>query len=172
MKEFPDTKLLFTDTDSFCYLIPTEKDIYQDIKGNGWFDFSNYAKDHPNFHEKFKLIPGKFKDEMGGKYILEFVGLRAKMYSILKADGNSKATAKGVIGVVKEKLITHENYRQTLFHKKNMSHTGTKILQDRHHLYKADVKKISLSPFNDKKYIIREGSKFKSYSFGHYILRN
>ena len=77
MKEFPDTKLLFTDTDSFCQLIPTEKDIYQDIKGNGWFDFSNYAKDHPNFHEKFKLIPGKFKDEMGGKYILEFVGLRA-----------------------------------------------------------------------------------------------
>ena len=172
MPNYPDTKLLFTDTDSFCYWIPTEKDLYKDLKGNEWIDHSNYAKDHPNFNEKFKLIPGKFKDEMGGKYILEFVGLRAKMYSILNLDGEHKATAKGVIRVVKEKLITHENYRQTLFHKKNMSHTGTKIIQDKHHLYKAEVKKTSLSPFNDKKYIIREGSNFKSYSFGHYMLSN
>ena len=61
MKNYPETELLFTDTDSFCYRIPTERDLYADIKGNGWFDFSNYAKDHPNYDTSNHLIPGKFK---------------------------------------------------------------------------------------------------------------
>ena len=34
MEKYPGTELLFTDTDSFCYLIPTEKDIYKGIKMN------------------------------------------------------------------------------------------------------------------------------------------
>ena len=61
MKHYPETELLFTDTDSFCYSIPTERDLYEDIKGNEWFDFSNYAKDHPNYDTSNHLIPGKFK---------------------------------------------------------------------------------------------------------------
>ena len=39
--QYPRTKLLFTDTDYFCYWIPTESNIYEHIKGNEWFDFSN-----------------------------------------------------------------------------------------------------------------------------------
>ena len=31
-----------------------------------------------------------------------------------------------------------------------MVHVGTKIVNQNHNLYTADVKKISLSPFNDK----------------------
>ena len=48
MENFPGAKLLFTDTDSFCYWLPTKKDIYKEIKVNEWFDFSNYSPDHPN----------------------------------------------------------------------------------------------------------------------------
>ena len=44
-------------------------------------------------------------------------------------------------------------------------HTGSKILQVKHQLYTADVRKVSLSPFNDKKWITREGDKFTSNSF-------
>ena len=32
MKKFPSAKLLFTDTDSLCYHIETEKDLYDEIK--------------------------------------------------------------------------------------------------------------------------------------------
>merc|ERR1712198_171438 len=32
MKKFPTAKLLFTDTDSLCYHIETEKDLYDEIK--------------------------------------------------------------------------------------------------------------------------------------------
>ena len=39
----------------------------------------------PFFGENKKVI-GKFKDEAAGKPILEFVGLKSKMYSYIKKD--------------------------------------------------------------------------------------
>ena len=114
MPKYPGAKLLFTDTDSFCYMIPTESDLYTDIRGNTeWFDFSNYPEDHPNYDTSNHLIPGKFKDEMGGIFIEEFCGLRSKMYSILKAGGKEKKAANGVLTQVKNDVITHEDYRLT-----------------------------------------------------------
>ena len=51
-------------------------------------------------------------------------------------------------------------------------HTGSKILQVKHQLHTADVTKVSLSPFNDKKWITREGDKFISHSFGNSLIPN
>ena len=59
---FKDCKLLFTDTDSFCYSIPDVENVYEIIKDSDWFDFSNLPKNHPNFNESNKMVPGKFKD--------------------------------------------------------------------------------------------------------------
>ena len=169
MDKYPGTKLLFTDTDSFCYWIPSETNVYDDIRGNEErFDFSNYPLHHPNFDNDVNhLIPGKMKDEMGGELIVEFVGLRSKMYSILNCDGANKKTAKGVITQVKNELITHEDFKTSLFEKKTFIHTGTKIVQDMHQLCTANVTKVTLSPFNDKKWIMRYGDEFTSYSFGN-----
>ena len=72
MRKFPHTKLLFTDTDSFCYHIKTPKDFYEEIRGEDWFDFSNYDPEHRNYSTSSYLIPGKFKDELGGIAIREF----------------------------------------------------------------------------------------------------
>ncbi len=75
-------KLLFTDTDSLCYEIQTD-DVYKDIKNDAdkWYDTSNYDKDHPSglYSGKNKKVIGYFKDECGGKFITEFVGLKAKL---------------------------------------------------------------------------------------------
>ena len=163
------TKTNFEISDSFCYWIPSETDVYEDIKGDEKrFDFSNYPLDHPNFDNDINhLIPGKMKDEMGGQLILEFVGLRAKMYSILNADGANKKTAKGVISQVKKDVITHEDFKTSLYQKKTFMHTGTKIMQINHQLVTANVTKVTLSPFNDKKWFKRDGDIFTSYSFGH-----
>ena len=168
LPKYPQAKLLFTDTDSFCYWIPTDSNIYKDIQGNQWFDFSNYPQDHPNFDVSKKLKPGYFKDEMGGKPIEEFVGLRAKMYSILAVGGKAKKTAKGVSRIVKDEVIKHADYKQTLFTKQTMKHMQTRILQKEHELYTSQVVKSSLSPFNDKKWVERDGDTFISYSYGHY----
>ena len=169
MKHYPETELLFTDTDSFCYLIPTERNIYEDIRSNTeWFDFSNYSPDHPNYDISNHLIPGKFKDEMGGKFLEEFCGLRSKMYSILTASGKEKKAANGVLTQVKNDVITHEDYKNVLLNQEVRFHEGTKIFQQDHQLYTADVIKKSLSPYNDKKWIKMDDGEFTCYSYGHY----
>ena len=173
MPKYPGTKLLFTDTDSLCYHIPSKTDIYADLEGNQeWFDFSNYDVNHPNFDSDVNyLVPGKMKDETEGIPIIEFVGLRAKMYSIkTPAVKMDKMRAKGVIKAVTKNQITHEDFKTSLFEKKQFLHTGTKILQKLHQLYTADVRKVTLSPFNDKKWITRDGETFQSYSFGNILI--
>ena len=168
MQKYPEAKLLFTDTDSFCHWIPTETNVYDDMyKDKEQFDFSNYADGDVHFNDDNNLVPGKMKDEMGGELILEFVGLRSKMYSILNYNGLNKKTAKGVISEVKKKQITHEDFKNSLFEEIQSMHKGVKIVQDRHKLYTADVSKVTLSPFNDKKWITRKDKIFMSYSFGN-----
>ena len=80
IKKFKKCKLLVKDTDSYCYSIPNVKDVYAAIKNFDWFDISNFPKDYPNFRKNNKMVPGKFKDECPSNTILEFVGLRLKMY--------------------------------------------------------------------------------------------
>ena len=80
-------RLLFTDTDSLTYHIETE-DVYKDCKENKeLFDFSDYSLDgYRSKDETNKKVVYKFKDETSGVPIVEFCGLRSKMYSILLDD--------------------------------------------------------------------------------------
>ena len=90
VQKFKDCKVLFTDTDSLCYSIPNVENVYEEIKNSDRFDFSNFPSNHPNYSEKIKMVPGKFKDECPNNTILEFAGLRAKIYSILTINAISK----------------------------------------------------------------------------------
>ena len=89
-------KLLFTDMDSLTY----EKeagDVYQDF----WyhkdkFDNSYYPENSPYHDKNNKKGIGKFKDEAASIPIVEFVGLKSKMYSYIKNEEKGRKTAKGV----------------------------------------------------------------------------
>ena len=91
-------KLLFTDTDSLMYEIETE-DFYKDIAPDvhEWFDTSNYPTKHPSGIPTGvnKKVIGMFKDEKGGKIVTEFVGLRAKNYSLM-CDGEEEKNVRGL----------------------------------------------------------------------------
>ena len=115
-------KLLLTDTDSLMYEIETE-DFYKDISGDvkDRFDTSDYPPNHPSgipsgFNKK---VLGMFKDEVNGRYIEEFVGLRAKLYSYKMFEGEQSKKCKGVKKSVVKKSITHEDYKKCLFTGKN-----------------------------------------------------
>ena len=54
-----------------------------------------------------------------------------------------------MIKYMKEKLLTHEDFKTSLFEKKRFMDTGTKIVQDKHSLFTAGVTEMSLAPFND-----------------------
>ena len=76
----------YTDTDSFIMHIKTE-DFYKDISADidRWFDTSNFDKNdnRPSKIGKNKKVLGKFKDEIGGKIMTKFCGLRAKAYKFV-----------------------------------------------------------------------------------------
>ena len=91
-------KLLFADTDYLAYEI-TIKDFYKDINPDmeKRFDTSDYRTTHPSGIKtglNSKLL-GLFKDEAGGKQIVELVGLIAKLYSHKMLDGSEDKTCKG-----------------------------------------------------------------------------
>ena len=93
-----NAKLLFTDTDSFTYHIKTD-DIYKDnYENKHLFDLSGYTMndEYRKCDNTNKKVILKMKDETDGIPIIEFVGLRSKMYSLLLDNGKEKKTGKGI----------------------------------------------------------------------------
>ena len=158
-------KLLFTDTDSLTYEIEAE-DVYQDFwNDKDKFDNSDYSESSPYFDKTNKKVIGKFKDEAAGVPICEFVGLRSKMYSYIKDNQKGGKTAKGIKKSVIKEDITHENYKDTLFNKKQLHHKMKTIRSENHELNSYEINKVSLSCFDDKRYILEDGKT--SYAYGH-----
>lgn len=107
-KKYTDCQLLFTDTDSLFYHIKTE-DAYEDFyRDKELFDNSDYSETSKYFSKENKKVIGKFKDEAAGRPILEFIGLKSKMYSYTTEEKNNK-TAKGVKKNVIRKEIKHSD---------------------------------------------------------------
>ena len=172
-KHWPGNKsrLLFTDTDSLCYEFKTNGDFYRKLgaanKEADIMDFSNYDKDNPLFSMRHHLLPGKFKDEMGGKIISMFIGARSKMYSIQMSDGSCKKTAKGITKPCKEKLDHFKDYLR-IIEKKTFNYcTMGRLISKKHQIFTVKSSKIGISPLNDKRYFEENGD---SVPFGHYSL--
>ena len=164
-----NAKLLFTDTDSLMYEIKAE-DVYNDLyRKNDLFDNSDYSIDSPFYFKENKKVIGKMKDEAAGIPIVEFIELRSKMYSYIKDNEKGGKTAKGVKKNVIKKDITHKHYKDTLFEKKQMHHKMKTIRSNLHKLSSYEINKISLSCFDDKRYILEDG--VSSYAYGHYRIR-
>ena len=113
-KKYNDAaELLFTDTDSLLYLIHTDdfyKDISKDIKRK--FDTSDYPESHPSgILTVNKKVIGMFKDEVAGRQITHFVGLRPKLYSF-KVEGG---------GLTKNVKVLRKMLLNGKFHLKTMS---------------------------------------------------
>ena len=162
-------KLLFTDTDSLMYEIQTDdvyKDLFSDKEDKDKFDNSDYPKNSSFYFGDNKKVIGKFKDESAGIPITEFVGLKSKMYSYVKDNAGGGKTAKGIKKQVIKKDIRHEDYKHVLFNNKRMHHTMRVIRSNYHQLGSFKLNKISLSCFDDKRYIHDNG--ITSYAYGHY----
>ena len=78
--------LLYTDIYSLLVDIKTD-DIYKDMaETKDEYDFSDYPKDHPLYNETNKKNIDKMKDECAGTPIAGYIGLRPKLYSVLRTD--------------------------------------------------------------------------------------
>ena len=147
-----DAKLLFTDTDSLVYEIKSE-DVYGEcFKDKKLFDFSEYPVDLKFYDSTNKKVLGKMKDEFKGQIITEFIGLKSKMYSLTSTDNKETSKAKRV-----NKKIRHNEYVECLFNEKVVRHNMKRIQSKLHEISTYDVFKISLSCFDDERYVLDDG---------------
>ena len=108
-------RLCYMDTDSFIMHIKTEdfyKDIADDVEKK--YDTSNYTIERPLPMDKNKKVIDMMKDELGGKIMKEFIGLRPRCYAYLIDDGNVDNKTKGTNKCVIKKEIMFNSYVECL----------------------------------------------------------
>ena len=113
------------------------------------FDFSDYPLNSKFFDLANKKLIGKMKDKFKGKIIGEFVGLKSKMYSLISIDNKEVSKAKGV-----NRKIRHKEFIDVLFNRKVIGHNMKRIQNRLHRIGTYNVCKISLSCFDDKRYVL------------------
>ena len=110
------------------------------------------------------------KDDAASIPTFEFVGLKSKMYSYIKDNDQCGKTAKGIKKGVIKKNIKHVDYKNVLFENKQLDHTMKTIRSQNHQLGSYEINKVSLSCFDDKRYIHDDG--ISSYAYGHYKINH
>lgn len=108
-----------------------------------------------------------FKDEAGGNFTEEFVGLRAKLYSYKMIDGKKEKKCKGVKKPVVKKSITFDDYRQCLLTGKEQLGSVNVIRSLAHDIYTETVNKVALTANDDKRIILEDG--ITTLAHGHVL---
>ena len=73
---------------------------------------------------------------------------------------------KGVKKMVIKKSITHEVYENCLFTGKEQLRKINLIRSHGHDIYTEEVNKVALSPYDDKRHILKDG--MHTLALGHY----
>ena len=87
----------------------------------------------------------------------------------MKDNQKGGKTAKGIKKNIIIKNITHENYKETLFNNKQMYYKMKTIRSQNHQLGSYEINKVSLSCFDDKRYIHED--EMVSYAYGHHNIK-
>ena len=169
-----NARLLFTDTDSLCYQIKCD-DFYKDmIADRDTYDLSNYPSDSEFYDPTNKKVLGKFKDETEGCPIIEFVGLRAKMYSLKvhkrASTPQEKKTGKGIQRAHLKEKVTHDDYRRCLMsdeRKDQQQLAGWNTIRStKHAISTLEINKVGLCCYDNKRWLKDDG--IESLCYGHH----
>ena len=151
-------KLCYMDTDSFILNFQTE-DFYKDIASDvdKWFDTSKYDQNNnrPLPMGKNKKIIGKFKDELNGKVMTEFIALRARTYSFRQKESIGhifeEKKAEGTKKCVIKSNLHFELYKKALFNNETIRCTQQRFKSDHHKINTERVYKTALDNKDDKR---------------------
>ena len=158
-KRFQICVLVFTDTNSLCY--ECNENPYEKLyKYKELIDLSNFLVSSKYYCSDNKKVVGKMKDEYGRKSIVKFVGLKCKMYSILDERSNEKSTSKG-----HNTFIEFQEFYNKLFQKRILRHQMRGIESKNHNIGTYETNKRSLSFFDDKWYILKNGISILAYGY-------
>ena len=97
------------------------------------------------------------KDALNGSKIV-LKCLSSKMYSLISEDDKEISKAKAV-----NKKLRHKEYLDVLFNKEVVKHNMKRIQSKLHEIGTYDLNKISLSCFDDKRYVLDDGINTLAY---------
>ena len=130
------------------------------------------------------------KDELGGKIMTKFVGLRAKTYSYLIDDGSEDEKAKSTKMCVIKRKLKFENYKkfseatqlenkvnylqknkfginsikELIKNNKSILKIQQRFKSERHNIFTEKIKKIALSSNDDKR--MQSIDSIEAYAYG------
>ena len=115
-----------------------------------------YPPDHPSGIPTGvnKKVIGMFKDEVAGKQITCFVGLRPKLYSFRIEEDKEVRKCKGIKKNVVKKTMDFDDYVDCLFLGKKQMRSMKIIRSEYHDIYSKEVNKIALSNEDDKRTVM------------------
>ena len=146
-------QLHYIDTDGMILSMKT-KNIIKDLKNlENIFDFSNLNENHELFSKKNKKVIGKFKIETPNNvWIDEFVCLRSKACSFKRKDKDGNKNKIKGISKSQSKHIKFEEYYNCLFGGEYQRECDNYIIRSiNHEMFLQEVKKTTLSNFDDKR---------------------
>ena len=132
---------------------------------------------HSNCNKK-KI--GLFKDELNGLILKEFVGLRAKSYSLLylgqvkdncviHRNDVEKQKSKGTKKSILKRFVTHHHYKTCLREMRDIKVRQNTIKSKKHVLGTYHQRRVGLSAWDTKRWV--RGSGIETYAYGHYRTR-
>ena len=109
-----------------------------------------------------KKVPGKFKDELCGKSMTCFVGLKPKLYSYKMDDGSESHRAKGV---KKSAKLYHADYLDVVMGRHlKISRKQKNFISSRHDMFLRTIHKKCMDRFYDKRFVLED---FSTLAFGN-----
>ena len=138
-------RLLFTDTDSLMYEVCTDDFYHEMWSMKEHFDLASYPKTSTFYDGTNNKVVGKFKDEANGDNIVEFVGLKAKMYSYQTlntgADNNALTTKKRAKGLQRAAVakLRHHEFKAQLDHPEDNFIVNRRFGSKLHQIYGIEV---------------------------------
>ena len=155
-----DMRIAYMDTDSFIIKHSlSNEELEQRLKEHQeLFDLSNYPVDHCLYSKENKKVIGKMKNEVAGMEIKEFCGLRPISYAYGTTDEKTTKKAKGVKRKIVKEELTYQDYKDIILNPK------TRIFKDFNNI--ESLRKLALSAFDDKRYILDDGINTRSH--GHF----
>jgi hypothetical protein len=170
-------RMCYTDTDSLVYLLTAApgKSVYDDLRAlqeqHQCFDLSEIRNpQHPLLQgdvDKMRnaRVLGKFKDELFGEPLIQFLALRPKMYSMIDNHGKEKARRKGIPRVV---ALQHRDYLKAFYGGRGEDVTFQRIDHNKRlRLETRQQNKLGINACDDKSYYL---DAFTCLRYGHYLI--
>jgi hypothetical protein len=167
-------EVLMTDTDSLLIEVTGEDPEIFEKKNLHLFDTSDYPKTHICYSERNKKALGTFSDDFSGRKIIEYVGLKPKLYSIILAEEGGeegrKIAAKGVKYGYAKMHLKHNLFLECLRNEEKNIGRYHLITSKDQQLRTEEIKKLVLSPLDTKRFCT-EGN-YKTLAFGHFEIKH